>query len=145
MSVIKVDLVSADRRIDSTSALFVAATAVGGEIGIYPRHAPLLAFLKPGEVRVLKPDQTWEYFYISGGMIEVQSRRHDETWVTLLADTAERAKDLDEAKALESIRHAEQLLQDRQADLDYAKARAELIQASAMLRAIRNLRRHTSG
>lgn len=129
-----VDIVSAERSIYSGTAELVVAPLIEGEIGILPRHAPLLARLRPGEIRV--KTQTEELaFYVSGGMLEVQPHV-----VSVLADTAVRARDLDEAAALKAKEHAEESLKNRQADIDYARAQAELAEALAQLRAIQKLR-----
>ena len=106
-----------------------------GEIGIAPQHAPLLTRLTPGEVRVQLDSGEEQFFYVSGGLLEVQGHM-----VTVLSDTALRAKDLDESAALEAQKRAEQALADRTSDLELAQAKAELIQAAAQLRAIQNLR-----
>ncbi|MFA6036560.1 MAG: F0F1 ATP synthase subunit epsilon [Legionellales bacterium] len=132
---IQVDIVSAEKALFSGKAESIVATAIEGEVGILPNHAPLLAELKPGEVRVNLGNDKIEIFYISGGMLEVQPDS-----VTILADTAERAKDLDEAKALQAQQRAEQILQEKHTDFDYAKARSELAMAAAQLRAIQKLR-----
>ncbi len=129
-----VDIVSAEEEIYSGTAEMVFAPLATGEVGILPRHAPLLARMKPGEVRIRKGSEE-EYFYVSGGVLEVQPHV-----VTVLSDTAIRAKDLDEAAALEAQRRAEEALKDRTADIDYARAQAELIEAIAQLRIIRRLR-----
>lgn len=131
------DVVSAEQSIFSGTVEFVAARAAHGELGILPRHQPMLVQLQPGEVRVKVEGGEEQFFYVSGGMLEVQPNV-----VTVLADTAARAKDLDEAAALEAKRRAEKALTDRNADLDYAKAQAELAAAVAQLRAIQNLRKH---
>ena len=134
---IHVDVVSAEQSIYSGVAEFVAAPAEGGEVGIYPRHAPLVSRMKPGTVRVKVPDRDdEELFFVSGGILEVQPQV-----ITILADTALRGKDLDEAKALEAKRMAEEALKDRSALMDYAKAEAELAEAVAQIRAIEQLRR----
>ncbi|MFA5241654.1 MAG: F0F1 ATP synthase subunit epsilon [Sulfuricella sp.] len=134
---IHVDVVSAEQSIYSGVAEFVAAPAEGGEVGIYPRHAPLISRMKPGTVRVKVPDRDEEeLFFVSGGILEVQPQV-----VTILADTALRGKDLDEAKALEAKRMAEEALKDRSALMDYAKAEAELAEAVAQIRAIDQLRK----
>ncbi|MDX1489397.1 MAG: F0F1 ATP synthase subunit epsilon [Acidiferrobacterales bacterium] len=129
-----VDIVSAEEEIYSGTAEMVFAPLATGEVGILPRHAPLLARMKPGEVRIRTGSEE-EYFYVSGGVLEVQPHV-----VTVLSDTAIRAKDLDEAAAVEAQRRAEDALKDRTADIDYAKAQAELIEAIAQLRMIRRLR-----
>jgi len=135
-STIHVDIVSAEAEIFSGEAEMVFAPAVEGEVGVAPRHTPLLTFLKPGEVRVRHPGGEEEAFYVSGGMLEIQPHM-----VTVLSDTAMRAHDLDEAAALEAKERAERMLVDRQADIDEAKARAELAQAAAQLQAIQRLRK----
>ena len=132
---IHVDIVSAEAEIFSGPAEMVFAPAEMGEVGIAPRHAPLLTRLKAGEVRVKNGDDE-QYFYVSGGVLEVQPHI-----VTVLADTALRARDIDEAKALEAKQRAEQALADRKADFDYAKAQAELAEAVAQLRTLQNLRK----
>lgn len=133
---IHVDIVSTNRQIFSGPAEMVSATGELGELGILPRHSQLLTRLKPGQVRVKIPNGEEQVFYVSGGLLEVQPHV-----ITILADTAERAKDLDEAAAQEAKRHAEQLLADRRSDYEYAKAEAELAQAIAQLRAIERLRK----
>lgn len=133
---IHVDIVSAESAIFSGSATMVFAPAEMGEVGIAPRHTPLLTRLKPGEVRVQTDDGKEQSFYISGGMLEVQPHV-----VTVLSDTALRAKDLDEAAALAAKDRAEKLLADNKADIDYAKAQAELAEAVAQLRTIQKLRK----
>jgi len=135
-STIHVDIVSAEAEIFSGEAEMVFAPAVEGEVGVAPRHTPLLTFLKPGEVRVRHPGGEEEAFYVSGGMLEIQPHV-----VTVLSDTAMRAHDLDEAAALEAKERAERMLVDRQADIDEAKARGELAQAAAQLQAIQRLRK----
>jgi F-type H+-transporting ATPase subunit epsilon len=132
---IQVDIVSAEKELFSGVAESVVATAIDGELGILPKHAPLLAELKPGEVRVNLGGGKIEIFYISGGMLEVQP-----DCVTVLADTALRAKDIDEAAALKAQQRAQQLLHEKHAEFDYAKARADLANAAAQLRAIQKLR-----
>lgn len=136
---IHVDVVSAEQSIYSGQAEFLAAPAEGGEVGIHPRHAPFISRMKPGTVRVKVPDQEEEeLFFVSGGILEVQP-----LVVTILADTALRGKDLDEAKALEAKQRAEEALKDRSAAMDYAKAEAELAEAVAQIRAIEKIRRQT--
>jgi F-type H+-transporting ATPase subunit epsilon len=129
-----VDIVSAEREIFSGTAEMVIAPLVEGEVGILPRHSPMLARLKPGEVRV-KTATDELFFFVSGGMLEVQPHV-----VTVLADTAARARDLDEAAALKAKERAEEALKSRQTDIDYARAQAELAEAIAQLRTIRKLR-----
>lgn len=132
---IRVDIVSAERELFSGEATMVFAPAVEGEVGIAPLHTPLLTPLNAGDVRVRTPEGTEEIIYVSGGMLEVQPHL-----VTVLSDTALRAEDIDEAAALKAKEDAEHALQDRQADVDEARARAELVQAAAQLAALRKLR-----
>ncbi len=133
---VHVDIVSAEEEIFSGLAEMVFAPAIMGEVGIMPRHTPFLSTLKPGEIRVqTKPGQE-EFFFVSGGLLEVQPNK-----ITVLADTALRAKDLDEAAALEAKQRAEKALADKQSDIDYARAQAELVEAMAQLQAIQKLRR----
>ncbi len=131
-----VDIVSAEQEIFSGPAEFLLAPAEMGEVGIMPRHAPFLSTLKAGEVKVTTGEGEEQYFYVSGGMLEVQPHT-----VTILSDTALRAKDLDEAAALEAKKRAEQALKDRKSDIDYAKAQAELAEAAAQLQTIQRLRK----
>ena len=133
---IHVDIVSAEAAIFSGSATMVFAPAEMGEVGIAPRHTPMLTRLKPGEVRVQIEGGEEQSFYVSGGMLEVQPHV-----VTVLSDTALRAKDLDEAAALAAKERAEKLLSDNRADIDYAKAQAELAESVAQLRTIQKLRK----
>jgi F-type H+-transporting ATPase subunit epsilon len=133
---IHLDIVSTSRTIFSGPVEMVSATGDLGELGILPRHSQLLTRLRPGQVRVKIPSGEEQVFYVSGGLLEVQPHV-----VTILADTAERAADLDEAAVLEAKRHAEQLMSDRRSDYEYARAEAELAQAIAQLRAIERLRK----
>jgi F-type H+-transporting ATPase subunit epsilon len=130
-----VDIVSAEKAIFSGTATMLFAPAEMGEVGIAPRHAPLLTWLKPGDVRVLTQEGEERSYFVSGGILEVQPHV-----VTVLADTAVRARDLDEAAALEAKERAEHMLADKQADIDYAKAQVELAQSAAQLRTIQKLR-----
>jgi F-type H+-transporting ATPase subunit epsilon len=130
-----VDIVSAEAEIFSGTVTMVFAPAEMGEVGITPRHAPLLTRLKPGEIRIQQADGAEQSFFVSGGMLEVQPHV-----VTVLADTAIRAHDLDEAAAIEAKERAERMLADKHADIDYAKAQAELAQSIAQLRAIQKMR-----
>ena len=136
MSTIQVEIVSAEESIFSGEAQMVYAPAVMGEVGIAPRHTPLISPLKPGEVRLDMGDGKEEFFFISGGILEVQPHL-----VTVLSDTAIRAHDLNEAAALEAKKRAEEALADQQSDLDVAKARAELAAAAAQIAAIQRLRK----
>jgi F-type H+-transporting ATPase subunit epsilon len=131
-----VDIVSAEGQIFSGEAAMVVAPGREGELGILPRHAPLLTLLRPGEVRVQTPDGEHHPFYIGGGALEVQPSR-----VTVLADTAVRAKDLDEAAALNAKQRAEEVLKKRVGDLSQAEALAELSRAAAQLKIIERLRK----
>jgi F-type H+-transporting ATPase subunit epsilon len=134
---IHVDIVSAEGEIFSGMAEMVYAPAVMGEVGIAPRHTPLVSQLKPGEVRVdTGSGQDMQHFYVSGGILEIQPHV-----VTVLADTAIRAADLDEAAAQEAKRRAEEAMADRSAEFEYAKAQAELAEAVAQLRAIERIRK----
>ncbi|KAB2319793.1 F0F1 ATP synthase subunit epsilon [Betaproteobacteria bacterium SCN1] len=132
-----VDIVSAEKSLYSGTAEVVIAPGERGELGIYPRHTPLLTTLKPGSVRIKVPNQVEEELvYVSGGILEVQPHV-----VTILSDTAIRGADLDEAKALEAMRAAEEAMKDKAASIDYAQAQAELAQAVAQLAAIKKLRK----
>ena len=133
-----VDIVSAEAEIFSGTATMVFAPAEMGEVGIAPRHAPLVTRLKPGEVRVQTQDGEEKSFFVSGGLLEVQPHV-----ITVLADTAIRAADLDEAQALEARERAEKMLADKTADIDYAKAQSELAQSMAQLAAIKKLRQQS--
>jgi F-type H+-transporting ATPase subunit epsilon len=136
MATIHVDIVSAEGEIYSGEASMVFAPAIMGEIGIAPRHAPLLTTLKPGEVRVQTPTGEEQFFFVSGGALEVQPHV-----VTVLADTALRARDLDEAAAMQAKQRAEEALRDRGDKIDVAKAQAELAAAVAQIKAIEKLRK----
>ena len=133
---IHLDIVSAEKEIFSGLVASVTVTGALGEFGIMLGHAPLLTSLQPGEVRLVKDNGETEIIYISGGFVEVQPNL-----VTILADTAERAADLDEAKAMEAKKHAESQLEARNSEIEYAKALNELAQAAAQLRAIQKLRK----
>jgi F-type H+-transporting ATPase subunit epsilon len=133
---IHVDIVSAEKEIFSGSAEMIFAPAELGEVGISPRHAPLITKLNPGEVRVKVSDTESYPFYISGGLLEVQPHL-----VTILADTAIRAKDIDEAAALDAKAKAEEALADKSGKIDYATAQAQLAQAVMQLRTLDRLRK----
>ena len=135
---VHVNIVSAEAEIFSGLATMVFAPGVMGELGIMPRHAPLLTKIKPGEVRIRTEDGEEEFFYVSGGMLEVQPNL-----VTVLADTAARAKDLDEAAAQAAKQRAEQALKDKKGDIDLAEAEAQLAEAIAQIKAIQSLRKKT--
>jgi F-type H+-transporting ATPase subunit epsilon len=133
---IHVDVVSAEESIFSGEAEFVALPGESGELGIYPMHTPLITRIRPGAVRITVPGRTEEEFvFVAGGILEVQPQG-----VTVLADTAIRGADLDEAKAQEAKRMAEELMLNKDSQIDYAKAQAELAAAIAQLAAIAKLR-----
>jgi F-type H+-transporting ATPase subunit epsilon len=136
---IHVDIVSAEQEIFSGLAEMVFAPAELGEVGITPRHAPFISSLKPGEVRVKISDKESHPFYVSGGILEVQPHL-----VTVLADTAIRAKDIDEAAALDAKAKAEEALTDKSGKIDYATAQAQLLQAMMQLQTIERLRKRGS-
>jgi F-type H+-transporting ATPase subunit epsilon len=136
---IHVDIVSAEGEIFSGDASMVFAPASQGELGITPRHTPLLTLLKPGEVRVRTPDGQEQYFYVGGGALEIQPTR-----VTVLADTALRAKDIDEQAALAAKQRAEDALRDKSSSISQAEALAELARVAAQLKVLQRLRKlHT--
>jgi len=131
-----VDVVSAEEQIFSGEAEFVALPGESGELGIYPMHTPLITRIRPGAVRIKVAGQTEdEFVFVAGGILEVQPKG-----VTVLADTAIRGADLDEAKAQEAKRKAEELMLNKDSQIDYAKAQAELAAAIAQLAAIAKLR-----
>lgn len=136
MTTIRCDIVGAESEIFHGQAKLVIATGEAGELGIAPRHAPLITRLKPGQVRVQLESGEEQCFYVSGGILEVQPQV-----VTVLADTAIRAKDLDEAAARRAKENAERLLANRADAVEIAQAQAELMQAIAQLRAIEQLRK----
>jgi F-type H+-transporting ATPase subunit epsilon len=133
---IHVDIVSAEGQIFSGEASMLFVPGSQGELGIYPRHAPLLTTLKPGEVRVQSEGQEEQVFYVGGGELEIQPHQ-----VTVLADTAARARDLDEAAALAAKQRAEDAVRNRGDKMDVAQAQIELARAMAQLRAIARLRK----
>jgi F-type H+-transporting ATPase subunit epsilon len=133
---INVDIVSAEGQIFSGEATMVFVPAVQGELGIAPRHAPLLTALKAGEVRVQTPDGEEHDFYVGGGMLEIQPQR-----VTVLADTALRATDLDEATALAARQRADEMLRERGDEISIADAEAEVARAVDQLRTLARLRK----
>ena len=134
---IHVEIVSAEGEMFSGEAQAVFVPGSQGELGIWPRHAPLLSLLKVGEVRVQSPDGQQHFFFVSGGALEVQPRK-----VTVLADTALRAKDNDEAAALAAKHRAQEALADRAAHLTLAEAQAELAHAVAQLKVLDRLRHY---
>jgi F-type H+-transporting ATPase subunit epsilon len=133
---IQCDIVSAHEAIWSGQAAQVFATGVAGELGIYPRHTPLITQLKPGPVRVVDEQGQEQFFFVGGGIIEIQPHI-----VTVLADTAVRADDLDEAAAQRAKDEAERELQNRTGDMEVAEAQAKLAEAVAQLQALEHLRK----
>jgi len=132
---LKVDVVSAESLIFSGEAEFVALPGEAGELGIYPRHAPLLTRIKPGAVRIMRPDGEEELVFAAGGILEVQP-----SGVTVLADTAIRGRDIDEAKALEAQQRAKEAMANAKSDMDFAKAQSEFATMAAQIAAVRKLR-----
>jgi F-type H+-transporting ATPase subunit epsilon len=138
--VLNLEIVSAEGEVYSGDARMVVVPSSVGGMGIMPRHAPLLATLKPGEVRVVKPEGDDEYLYISGGYLEVQPEN-----VTILADTAFRGEEVDEAAALASKRRAEKIIQSARLFVDRDRAQIELLKALAQLKALEHVRRRNKG
>ena len=136
MSTIRVDVVSAEQSIFSGEAKFVALPGESGELGILRGHTPLITRIRPGSVRIEKSDGDEEFVFVAGGYLEVQPDR-----VTVLADTAIRGHDLDEAKAIEAKKRAEEAMQNRGTDFDMALAQSEFAMAAAQLAAIARFRR----
>jgi F-type H+-transporting ATPase subunit epsilon len=130
------DIVSAEREVFSGIVEMVVASADQGEVGIIPGHAPMLTFLKPGEVRVVLPEGDEVHYYVSGGLLEVQPYT-----VTILADEVERADDIDEAAAMAAKARAEALIANKDAQIDYTKAATELARAIAQIKALQNARK----
>ena len=135
MSTILVDVVSAEESIFSGEARFVALPGEAGELGIYPRHTPLITRIRPGAVRIEKADGSEEFVFVAGGLLEVQPNH-----VTVLSDTALRGKDLDEAKAGEARKVAEEAVKNAKSDIDLAKAQSELAVMAAQIAALRKYR-----
>lgn len=133
---IHVNVVSAEESIFSGDATFVALPGEAGELGIYPRHTPLITRIKPGAVRIKKEDGNEEFVFVAGGILEVQPQA-----VTVLSDTAIRGKDLDEAKATEARQRAEEALKNAKSEIDVAHATSELAVLAAELAALRKYRR----
>jgi len=131
-----VNIVSAENEIYSGTVTQVFAPASMGEVGVMPRHAPMLSTLKAGEVRVLLQDGGEESFYVSGGILEIQPHI-----VTILSDTAMRASDIDENAAMEAKARAEAAMKDKASDMDYAKAKSELLEAVAQIETLKKLRK----
>jgi len=136
MSSIHVDVVSAEQSIFAGEAKFVALPGESGELGILPGHTPLITKIRPGAVRIEKADGDEEFVFVAGGILEVQPNK-----VTVLADTAIRGHDLDEAKANEAKNAAQEAMQNRSSDIDFAKAQSEFAMAAAQLAAIAKFRR----
>ncbi len=137
MATIHVDVVSAEESIFSGEATFVALPGENGELGILPRHTPLITRIKPGAVRIVRADNSQEEFvFVAGGILEVQPGS-----VTVLADTAIRGHDLDEAKASEAKKQAEEAMKNAKSDIDLAAAQGEFATMAAQLAAIQKLRR----
>ncbi len=130
------DVVSAEKELFSGTISAVFAPAAMGDVGIYPRHTPLVTSLRPGEIKIEIEGKEDQYLYVSGGILEVQPHV-----VTVLSDTAIRAEDLDEAKAREAKQRAEGALKDQKGDFDAAKAQAELVRAAEQLRMIERMRK----
>ena len=138
VATVHIDVVSAEESIFSGEAEFIAAPAQMGEVGIYPHHAPMITSIKPGALRIKLADKNEEQLiYISGGILEVQPGV-----VTVLADTAIRGHDLDEAQANAAKKAAEEAMKNRSSDVDYAKAQAELAEAIAQIQATQKLRQN---
>ena len=131
----QVDVVSAEEQIFSGQAEFVALPGEAGELGIYPKHTPLITRIRPGAVRIQVAGGGEEFVFVAGGILEVQPNG-----VTVLADTAIRGADLDEAKATSAKKQAEDLMLNQESKIDYAKAQAEMAAAIARLAAIQRLR-----
>ncbi|MBN8556894.1 MAG: F0F1 ATP synthase subunit epsilon [Proteobacteria bacterium] len=132
---IHVDVVSAEESIFSGEATFVALPGEAGELGIYPRHTPLITRIKPGSVRIQTPGGGEEFVFVAGGILEVQP-----DVVTVLSDTAIRGKDLDEAKASEARKQAEEVLKNAKSEIDMARATSELAVLAAQIAALRKYR-----
>jgi F-type H+-transporting ATPase subunit epsilon len=136
----QLDIVSAEQLLYSGEVSAVFVTGGDGELGIYPGHLQLLSSIKPGQIRFIHPETHEEdVFYVSGGFIEVQPKL-----VTVLADTAIRAQDIDETAAMEAKKRAEQILTEKKSNFEYAKAQAELGEAVAQIRALRKLRERST-
>ncbi len=133
----QLDIVSAEKEIFSGLVEMVVASAELGEIGIVPGHAPLLTLLRPGEIRVTLPGGHKELFYVSGGMLEIQPHQ-----VTVLADAAERADDINEAAALAAKARAEEAIANKNSDIDYSVASIELTRALAQIRLLQKVRKN---
>ena len=136
-STVKVLVATAEREVYRGDASFLVAPGAAGELGIMPKHTPLLTWLSPGELRITKGDGEVDEVFVSGGYMEVQP-----DGITILADTAERATDVDEAAALEAQRRAEEMLEVKKGDVDFARAESELAIAAARLLWLRKKKKH---
>ena len=136
MATLHVDVVSAEEQIFSGEAKFVALPGESGELGILPQHTPLITRIKPGAVRIKRTDDSEEFVFVAGGILEVQPNR-----VTVLADTAIRGKDLDEAKATEAMKRAEEAKKNAKSDIDFAAAQSEFAAMAAQIAALRKFRK----
>jgi len=136
MATLHVDVVSAEEQIFSGEAKFVALPGESGELGILPKHTPFITRIKPGAVRIEKTDGSEEFVFVAGGILEVQPGT-----VTVLADTAIRGKDLDEAKASEAKALAEEAMKNAKSDIDFAKAQGEFAAMAAQIAALRKFRK----
>ena len=136
MATLQVDVVSAEESIFSGEATFVALPGESGELGILPRHTPLITRIRPGAVRIEKLNGEEEFVFVAGGILEVQPGK-----VTVLADTAIRGKDLDEAKATEAKKLAEEAMKNAKSDIDFAKAQGEFAAMAAQIAALRKFRK----
>ncbi len=135
MATLHVNVVSAEEQIFSGEAKFVALPGEGGELGILPKHTPLITRIKPGAVRIQRPDGNEEFVFVAGGLLEVQP-----DVVTVLADTAIRGKDLDEARAEAAKKAAEDAMKNAKSDIDFAKAQSEFAAMAAQIAALRKFR-----
>jgi F-type H+-transporting ATPase subunit epsilon len=135
MSSIQVDVVSAEESIFSGAAKFVALPGEAGELGILPGHVPLITRIKPGAVRIERTDGSEEFVFVAGGILEVQPHH-----ITVLSDTAIRGRDLDEAKATDARKVAEEAIKNAKSDIDLAKATSELAVMAAQIAALRKFR-----
>ena len=136
MATLQVDVVSAEESIFSGEAKFVALPGESGELGILPRHTPLITRIRPGAVRIEKLNGEEEFVFVAGGILEVQPGK-----VTVLADTAIRGKDLDEAKATDAKKLAEEAMKNAKSDIDFAKAQGEFAAMAAQIAALRKFRK----
>ena len=135
MATLHVNVVSAEEQIFSGEAKFVALPGEGGELGILPKHTPLITRIKPGAVRIQRPNGDEEFVFVAGGLLEVQP-----DVVTVLADTAIRGKDLDEARAEAAKKAAEDAMKNAKSDIDFAKAQSEFVAMAAQIAALRKFR-----